>query len=98
MLGNMVKSDSQSKPAKGRRPTDVNGLAHFLGAQSTRDQPEPKNGDAPTSLEISRVMAALGRKGGKIGGKSRAKSLTAAQRSEIALKAARTRWDKPAER
>ncbi len=39
-------------------------------------------------------MAALGRKGGKIGGKKRAESLTAQKRKQIAAKAARARWDK----
>jgi hypothetical protein len=47
----------------------------------------------PNASEISRVMAALGRRGGKIGGKNRAKALSKSQRSEIALKAARARWD-----
>jgi hypothetical protein len=40
-------------------------------------------------------MAALGRKGGKIGGRKRAEALTKSQRREIALKAARARWDRP---
>lgn len=39
-------------------------------------------------------MAALGRKGGKIGGKKRAENLTAQKRRQIAAKAARARWDK----
>ncbi len=51
--------------------------------------------EAPTTSEISRVMAAMGRKGGKVGGKKRAESMTPERRSEIALKAARSRWDKP---
>jgi hypothetical protein len=38
-------------------------------------------------------MAELGRRGGKIGGKKRAESMTPARRRAIALKAARTRWD-----
>ncbi len=36
----------------------------------------------------------LGRKGGLKGGKARAAKLTAEQRSEIARKAARSRWAK----
>jgi hypothetical protein len=36
----------------------------------------------------------MGRKGGKIGGKLRAESLTAEQRSEIARNAVRARWAK----
>lgn len=50
----------------------------------------------PSQSEISRVMSALGRKGGKIGGKKRAASLSPEKRREIALKAARSRWDKKA--
>jgi hypothetical protein len=42
--------------------------------------------------EISRVMAAMGRKGGKIGGKRRLETMTPKQRSQVALKAAQTRW------
>jgi hypothetical protein len=84
-------------PAKAKkRPADVNQLAHFLGEQSTKQQTEPENGKPPSQSEISRVMAALGRKGGKIGGKARAANLTPARRRAIALKAARSRWDKPA--
>ncbi len=37
---------------------------------------------------------ALGRKGGKIGGKRRAQNLTAEQLSEIGRKGADTRWKK----
>ncbi|HEV7643314.1 MAG TPA: hypothetical protein VGO50_05160 [Pyrinomonadaceae bacterium] len=37
----------------------------------------------------------LGRRGGLKGGKARAEKLTPARRKEIALKAARARWDKP---
>jgi hypothetical protein len=45
---------------------------------------------------ISKVMREMGRKGGKKGGKKgakmRAKALTPEQRSQIARKAAKTRW------
>ncbi len=39
-------------------------------------------------------MAAMGRKGGKIGGKRRLTTMTSEQRKEVALKAARARWGK----
>jgi hypothetical protein len=70
-------------PAK--RPTDVNQLAHFLGQQSTDD-------NSPSKDEVSRVMAALGRRGGKVGGKARAEQLSPERRSEIAKTAAKKRW------
>jgi hypothetical protein len=37
-------------------------------------------------------MAAIGRKGGQIGGKRRLKTMTKAERSKVAAKAARARW------
>jgi hypothetical protein len=43
-------------------------------------------------------MAKLGAKGGKVGGKRRLDTMTPEQRSEIALKAARTRWAKAAKK
>jgi hypothetical protein len=39
-------------------------------------------------------MAAIGRKGGQIGGKRRLKTMTKSQRSKIAAKAAKARWKK----
>lgn len=46
--------------------------------------PEPKKNPA---------AVALGRLGGKKGGRARAKKLTAAQRSAIAKRAAKKRWE-----
>jgi hypothetical protein len=54
--------------------------------------------DAPerpvSSSEISRVMSAMGRKGGKIGGKRRLETMTPEERRKVAAKAAKTRWAK----
>jgi hypothetical protein len=47
--------------------------------------PDPNEGKDPKAI-------ARGRKGGEIGGKARAKKLTAKKRSEIAKKAAKSRW------
>jgi hypothetical protein len=44
---------------------------------------------------ISRVMAEMGRKGGRIGGKRRLVTLTDKRRSQIAANAAKARWAKP---
>ena len=51
----------------------------------------------PSRSEISRIMAEMGRKGGKIGGKRRLKTMTKDERSKVATKAAKARWkkDKP---
>jgi hypothetical protein len=42
--------------------------------------------------EVSRVMAEMGRKGGKIGGRKRADNMTEKERSNAAAQAARARW------
>ena len=46
------------------------------------------------SEEKNPAAVELGRLGGKKGGKARAEKLTPEQRSEIAKKAAKARWDK----
>jgi len=83
------KAKIRSKKA-AKRPADVNKLAQYLGAFSTGEQMVVNPG--PTPSEVSRVMAALGRKGGKIGGRRRADILSPKKRKEIASQAARTRW------
>jgi hypothetical protein len=93
----MTKRDIKGKPKKpAKRPTDVNQLMHFLGAQSTAEPPAPVQD--PTEAEISRVMSALGRRGGRIGGKRRLETLTQERRSQIAYKAAQARWSKKAKK
>lgn len=50
--------------------------------------------EKPSRSLVSQVMAEMGRKGGKKGGKRRLVTMTAEERSQVALKAARTRWGK----
>lgn len=50
----------------------------------------PPPGEGPPNAEAAK----RGRKGGKVGGKARAKSLSPSERSEIAKKAALARWKK----
>jgi len=88
----MAKTPAKAVASKPKRPRDFNQLAHQLVRESTEQN--GANLSRPSSEEISRVMADLGRRGGVIGGKKRAEALTASKRREIALKAARTRWDK----
>jgi|GEM_PF-4013502 hypothetical protein len=45
-------------------------------------------------LEISRLMAMIGSKGGKIGGTKRAANMTPEERSKSASAAAKARWSK----
>jgi len=69
----------------------VNQLAYRLVQESTA---EPPTEAALTKTQISQLMAQMGRKGGKIGGKRRLVTMTAEHRSQIALKAAQSRWRK----
>jgi len=79
------------KPLKHKkRPNDVNQLTGHLMAIS-------KEQDSyailpPTKAQISVLMAQLGQRGGKIGGKRRLETMTADQRRNVARKAARARW------
>jgi hypothetical protein len=78
---------------KGKRPRDPNQLAKWIVEHSTSYTPEPQPAPVPPS-DLSAYMAAIGRKGGQIGGKRRMKTMTKAQRSKVAVKAARARWNK----
>jgi hypothetical protein len=92
-----MKKAAKKAPAKvkaKRSPEpDVNQLAHHLIKATTTEDSQPVF-FPPTQADISRVMAELGRRGGKIGGKARATAMTPERRREVALKAARSRWDR----
>lgn len=78
------------KPIKQpKRPMNMNQLAHHLVGVSTSEKNDTL---PPTKAQISMLMAELGRKGGKIGGKRRLVTLSAERRREIAKKAAEARW------
>jgi hypothetical protein len=63
---------------------DFNQLAKFITEVATGDTEDTnKNKNQPVK----------GRSGGLVGGKARADSLTAEERSEIAKKAAEVRWN-----
>ena len=73
-----------------KRSKDINQIAHQLLMTSTGDA---LAGDlAQFTSNLSRYMAALGRKGGKIGGKRRLETMSAKQRKAVAEKAAQARW------
>lgn len=76
-------------------------LEHAHTSANTADRPEPDAGavspsdpaaDDSAATGKNPAAVALGRLGGKKGGKARAASLTPEQRSEIARKAAAARW------
>ena len=52
-------------------------------------------GEKPEKSKKDFGAKALGHKGGLKGGKARVEKLTPEERSEIAQKAAKARWDKP---
>ena len=66
---------------------DINKLAKRIVDEATSDDK-----DAPKDDGKNPAAVALGRLGGKKGGKARAAKLTKEQRSEIAKKAAAARW------
>lgn len=75
----------------------------FRIAQQAMDEeappamPKATEGDAEQNAGKNPAAVFLGRLGGLKGGKARANSLSAEQRSEIAKKAAASRWAKKTE-
>ncbi len=74
-----------------KRPRDPNQLAKLIVDMTTGQSP-PALASAPAPAKNAAAVE-LGRLGGLKGGKARADSLTADQRSEIAKKAAAKRWE-----
>ncbi|MCP3682941.1 MAG: histone H1 [bacterium] len=64
----------------------------FRVVQEATEEKEPEIEEPKTSEEKNPHAVALGRLGGKKGGKARAAKLTPEHRSEIARKAAQKRW------
>ncbi len=82
---------------RGDRPKDINQLAHHLVQLSTTEPQLEQTIIAPlvpSTSEISRVMAEMGRRGGQIGGKRRLQTMTKSDRRKVAVKAAKARWKK----
>jgi len=80
------------KRLSSNAPRDINEAAYEMVRRSTQADSDPPS--RASSSEISRVMAAMGRKGGKIGGKRRMTTMTAEQRRDVALTAAKARWSR----
>lgn len=83
-----------SMPDRSRRPRDPNARAFQIVQEATGEAPplpDPDEGKNPAAV-------ALGRLGGKKGGKARAAKMTPEERSEAARKAALARWKNREER
>jgi len=73
------------------RPRDPNELAHRVFLESIEQAPKT---EPPAERTKNPAAVALGRLGGLKGGMARAAALTPKKRSQIAAKAAKTRWNK----
>lgn len=76
------------RPKRPKRPRDLNLLAKMIVDIATEGEP------AEIPSEKNPHAVALGRLGGKKGGKARAEKLTPEERKESARVAARARWKK----
>jgi hypothetical protein len=72
-------------PKGEKRPADVIGAAVMIGKIATGEIEDATTDDGKNAAAV-----ALGR----MGGKARAAGMTAKKRSEIAKKAAKSRWQK----
>jgi len=92
-------------PTQPKRPRDANELGALIVRLATDDELEPEAD--PAAIDLVPVQpeprpddgkdpaaVALGRKGGKKGGKSRMASLTPEERSALGKAAAAARWGK----
>ena len=74
------------KKPKPKKPTDIVEMARSIVDQATG---EAEKIEPPAKLPAA---VELGRRGGLKGGKARAAKLSSAKRKEIAIAAARARW------
>jgi hypothetical protein len=78
-------------PKRSRKPRDINQLAKSIVDDATSDEPKD---DEEGNEKKNPAAVALGRLGGRKGGKARAKALSGQRRAEIARAAAKARWSK----
>jgi hypothetical protein len=77
------------RSSKPKLDTVQNARRVVLASVEDTDTPAA----TPKSL-ISQVMAEMGRKGGRIGGKRRLETMSDRRRSQVAREAAQARWAK----
>ncbi len=86
----MPKRSSKKKPARPAKKDDASDVDRADSEGMAQPQSGSTEGKNPAAV-------ALGRLGGAKGGPARAAKLSARKRSEIAKKAAETRWKKKLE-
>jgi len=79
-------------PKRKKQSHDFSIIAHRVVQEATGQDEDSTSESTPEQETVKPDYAALGRAGGKKGGKARAEKLTPEQRSEIARKAAQARW------
>lgn len=89
MVPRVISSRTMRKRSSNKQgPEDTNEIAHRVFQEAIGEE------ESAPQLEKNPAAVALGRLGGKVGGRARAEKLTALERSNIARKAARARWDR----
>lgn len=89
----MVYTSYMPKRSSKKREADANQLAKAIVDEAT-DESRPSQDTQQEAPAKNPAAVALGRLGGKKGGPARAKKLSKARRTEIAKKAAQSRWQK----
>jgi hypothetical protein len=79
----------QKRSCKPKQPRDINQAAFEMVVRSTGQAAPPVS-----EFEISRVMSAMGRRGGKKGGINRWAGVSAEDRSAALSATAKARWGK----
>jgi hypothetical protein len=88
--GQIPAPEQEPKPKPDRSDRFTWGAGDFEIIETKPRKTKPAK--VPMPANVSEYMAAIGRKGGQIGGKRRLKTMTKAERSKIAAKAAKARW------
>jgi hypothetical protein len=93
----MKKKAKKKTERKDAAQNALSVVEQAIGGKLIAEKSQPESEQPEESIEETKNPAAvaLGRLGGLKGGKARAAKLTKEQRSEIAKKAAKTRWAKP---
>jgi len=81
-------------PKRKSKTLDTVQNARRVVLESVGTSETPPEAEKPSRSLISQVMAEMGRKGGKIGGKRRLVTMSERQRKRVAKQAAEARWGK----